>query len=80
MAERTSYCFRILYHERNNSSCKVGVSDFVLYSFSDKFLAVVEGDAIGCCNSSTKGSYNSSKARAVLFFCICIHLQDLFKL
>lgn len=66
------------YHQSNDSSCKASVNDFVLYSFSLKFLAGDEGDAAGCYNSNTKGSYDSSKARAMLFN-ICTQLQDLFK-
>lgn len=66
------------YHKSNDSSCRASVSDFVLDSFSHKFLAGDEGDAAGCCNSSTKGSYDSSKARAMLFN-IYTQLQDLFK-
>lgn len=67
------------YHKSNDSSCKASVSDFVLYSFSHRFLAGDGGDAAGCYNSNTKGSYYSSKARAVLFN-ICTQLQDLFRL
>lgn len=44
MDERTRYGFRIL-SGNSDSSCKVSVSDFVLYSFSHKFLAGDGGDA-----------------------------------
>lgn len=67
------------YHKSNDSSCKAHVSDFVLYSFSHKFSAGDEGDAAGCYNSGRKGSYDSSKAIAVLFN-IFTQLQNLFKL